>query len=202
MRKKYDTLIILGGGLKNDNGKWRTANFNEGDEFGTTGDSIRVVAGSYLFKHGFTDHIIVSCGPGQYRNRTEIPNVATIMKQELIALEVPTDKIEIENLSNNTYQQLKVTQTIAVQRNLKLVGIVSNKWHLPRIQAMLNYGPKLEHIKRMAELISAEKILLSYAPNEWQEIIDTAYKTEGIKKRIAMEQKGIEDIEQGKYVFK
>lgn len=202
MIKKYDILVILGGSLINDNGKWRTANYNEGDNFGATGDSVRVIAGSYLFKHGLADHIIVSCGPGQYKDRPEIPNVALIMKQELIELGVPAEKIEIENKSNNTYQQLKAAQAISKQRKLKSVGIVSNKWHLPRIQTMIDHGPDMDNIREFTELIDAEDVLLYYAPDKWRKIIEEAYKSKGIKQRMALEQKGIQDILEGRYVFK
>lgn len=202
MKKYYNAIFILGGGLKKDGDNWRTANFDEGDDFGATGDSIRVIAGSYLFKHGLTDHIIVSCGPGQYRNRPEIPNVASVMKQELVTLGIPIDKIEIENLSNNTYQQLKAAQSVAIQRKLKLIGIVSNKWHLPRVQAIIDRGPEINNLREVSKLIDAEDVLLNYAPNEWHKIIETAYKSEGIKKRMALEQKGLRDILERRYIFK
>ena len=41
----FNAIAVLGGNLvKDQSGKWRTTNFEEGDIFGALGDRLRVVA--------------------------------------------------------------------------------------------------------------------------------------------------------------
>jgi len=53
MDKIEQAIYILGGGLKKEaDGKWRTTNYDEpGDNFGISGDRLRVVAAGYLYKN-------------------------------------------------------------------------------------------------------------------------------------------------------
>lgn len=196
-----DLIVILGGSLKKEGGLWRTAHFDEGDNFGTTGDTIRVIAGSYLFKEGLAGHILVSGGKGQYKNDTKTPTIASVMKKELIDLGVAPDKIEEETQSENTYQQLRALKDVVAENGWNSVGIISNRYHLPRIQAMIECGPSLGIISPIINLICAEDVLLTYAPNSWQKVIEEAYRREEMKKRIAIEQMGVKDIREGRYKF-
>jgi hypothetical protein len=87
---------------------------------------------------------------------------------------------------------------------LNKIGILSNDWHLPRIKTMLDNLSELKEIFDLAkvEFLSAEKICLEYGKEAWQEIIDKAYKSEALKKRIELEQKGVQDIKEGRYKIK
>ncbi len=201
LKNHYDAVCILGGGLKKEGGVWRTPRFDEGDNFGPTGDNIRVIAGSYLLKQGLTSHLIASGGRGQYKDIPEAPTLASVIKKELIDLGVEPDNIEEEGQSGNTYQQLKALQDIVVQRGWDSIGIISNRYHLPRIQAMIEYGPRLSGLNRVVNLISAENVLLTYAPSEWKKIIEEAYRSNSMKKRIKLETAGVNDIKNGKYKF-
>jgi hypothetical protein len=199
--KNYDVIFILSGGLKKDGNVWRTNKFNEGDNFGATGDTIRVIAGSYLFNHRLAPYIIASGGKGQYKDIADAPTVASVMNRELIALGIPADKIEIEDQSGSTYQQLNTLVVWAKQKRWKSVAVISNEWHLPRIKAMIEHKQEINDCKNTVELISAESVLLAYEPKKWQKIIEDAYKSAGIKKRIAVEQQGIADIKNNKYKY-
>lgn len=201
MIKKYDALAILGGGLKNDNGRWRTTNFNESDDFGIAGDRIRVVAGAILFLRNLSDIIIALGGRGQYESILGVPPIAEVLKQELIELGVPHNKIILEIQSGNTHQQLKFVNLLVKLKNMGTVCIISNEWHLPRIRAILEHSPYLEGLASHLELLSGEEIAIQYDKANWESIIIKARRSNEMKKRIALEQKGIIDIKEERYKF-
>lgn len=202
-KKKYDVIFILGGGLKKDGNSWRTLGFDEIDGFGLpTGDVLRVIAGSYVFKNGLSRNLVVSGDKDQYKNIPKAPTIATVMKKELIELKVPAKAIKTEHRSANTYQQLKAVLSVARTHGWKSVAIISNKYHLPRIKAMIETGLHLRKLSPITDLISAEDILITYTPAEWKKKIELFYKSEGMKKRISIEKLGIKDIKAGKYTFR
>lgn len=197
---KIEVLIVLGGGLvKEPNGNWRTTNFNEaGDEYGELGDRLRVVAASYLAKDNPDLKLIVSGGKGQLTEIPGCPTLSVVLKKELIELGVIKENILEESTAYNTYRQLKNSLALVKKSGFHRAGMISNEYHLPRIAALL------EHIPRPdvgVELISAEKILLDRASGNWKQHIQEAYASEEMKKRVALEQKGIRDLREGKYKF-
>src|SRR3989344_5624621 len=176
MSDALDVIVVLGGGLKKDANGWRTTNFVEGDNFGIQGDRLRVVA------------------------------AGVFIKKELVALGISPERIIEEDNSNNTYQQLRELDKLAFQLNLERIAVISNKHHLPRVKAMVEYGPRLDSLKeRLAKgtlsLVSAEQILLDHDREQWQKLIENAYKTQEMQKRLALEKQGIEQIKSGTYKF-
>lgn len=203
--KQKTAVVVLGGGLIKEGNKWRTTVFSDkGDNFGICGGRLRVVAASLLYK-GYVSRLIISSGgKGQLKNIPNVPGVSSVVKNELIDLGVPAEKIIKENGSNNTFQQLLELDKIINKNNLGKVIIISNKFHLPRLKSMIEYNSKLFGLKKMIdnsklELKSAEEILLKYEPDIWREIIEKAYKSEAMKERIRLEEKGVRDIKEGRY---
>lgn len=197
-------IVILGGGLIKEDGKWRTTNFNEkGDNFGALGDRLRVIAGSYLYKNNPEVFIIASGSKGQLKDIPDAPAVSEILKKELIELGVPKEKIIEENKGGNTFQQLQKIKRIIEENCFKKVIIISNEWHLPRVEAMIKYDSDLAKMleEKKIEIKSAEKICFKYEPEKWQDIINTAYNSEEIIKRIELEKRGVEQIKNGTYKF-
>ena len=204
--KKNKAIVILGGGLKKDQGTWRTTNYDEGDNFGVSGDRVIVVAANFLSKDYPEYYFIASGGKGQYREDVTAPTVASVIKKELIDFGVPKTCIVEEDKSNNTFQQLKNIQTICIEENLIDLLIVSNRHSLSRIQAMIEYKEELAYLKKIfktvqLKLISAEDVLLQYEPNIWKEIIEDAYKSPSMKSRIMLEEQGTRQIKEGTYKF-
>lgn len=195
---KLEIFIVLGGGLfKEPNGSWRTTDFNDaGDEYGILGDRLRVVAASYLSKEGPNLKLIVSGGRGQLIEIPDCPTLSTVLRKELTELGVNAENIVEENTAHNTYQQLKNSLALVQKLHFSRVGIISNEYHLPRVAVFLEHiqAPNI-HI----ELVSAEKILIESAPEDWKQPIENAYASEVMKKRIALEQKGVRDLKEGKY---
>lgn len=192
---------------KDGRGAWRTTTFNEGDHFGTTGDSIRVIAGAYVYKNLQNSNpqvvIIVLGGKGQLRRIPDAPAVSTVIKKELIVLGVPAKNIIKEQRSNNTYEQLNELKKIIAKYRFKVVGIISNAHHFPRVKAMMKYSRELTPIKNLADIkfLPAEKIVIKYGSYGWKKIIANAYKSTAMKKRIALEQRGLAEIKKGLYKF-
>lgn len=196
---RLDVLIVLGGWLVQEpDGKWRTTNFSELDGEGNiSGDRVRVVAAALLYKRYPNIKIIVSGSRGRLSHLADCPTLSAILKKELIELAVKPESIIEEDRSSGTYQQLKNSYEIAKKLRLSAVGIVSNEYHLQRIRAFLEripgiYWPGLE-------LISAEKIAIENDPDQWEQEIKTVYASNAMEKRIALEQKGVQDLKEGKY---
>ena len=200
---KKTAIVILGGGLKKDEtGKWRTTNYDEPDDnFGVSGDRLRVVAAGYLYKNNPEQIIIASGGKGQLKDIPDAPTVSEVLRKELMELGVPEKIIIEEKNSGNTYQQLQEIKKIINDKKLKNIGILSNEWHLPRTKEMMETLPELKEIFNLTkvEFLSAEKICLEYDRETWQEIIEQAYQSEELKKQIELEQKGVQDIKEGRY---
>lgn len=199
--KDKQAIYILGGGLIKENNKWRTTNFNDGDNFGAMGDRLRIDAAYVLYKKNSNLILITSCGKGQYKDIPDAPTVAEVMKQELIELGIEDSKILKEEKSGNTWRQLQELKNIIKNNNLDKIYILSNRHHLPRVQAMIEVDNVLyEMLKRQViELVSAEEVLIENNPDKWTTDIDNAYQTEAMKKRLDLEAQGVMQIREGIY---
>ena len=207
IKNNKKAIVILGGGLIKEVGKWRTTNFDEGDKFGALGDRLRVIAGSYLYQDNPEQIVIASGGRGQVKIGSGEPATATVIKKELEELNVPADKIVKATKSKNTCTELIELQRIVKEKKIKAIIIISNKYHLPRLKAMVEYCSELSGLKRrlvVSELVfkSAEEIVIKHDVKIWQKIIAKAYNSQAMKERIKLEKKGVEDIKAGRYKFK
>lgn len=201
-------IVIFGGGLKEDNatGRWRTTNFNEGDHFGVQGDRLRVVAGGMLAKGSSDSLLILLGGKGQLAAIPDAPCVADVMKQELVELGIEAERIITERESGSTYQQLIQLQKIMAEKSFSSLILISNRYNIPRIQAMIEYAPGLDRLKGLLQnqrirLESAEEIAIKYDPETWEETVGRAYQSEAMKKRVKLEEKGVREIKAGTYRY-
>lgn len=209
MDKFIEVIAVLGGGLKKDENGWRTTRYDEmGDDFGVQGDRLRVDAAFELYKDFSKKNknllLLSSGGRGQLRDIPDSPTVASVIKKELLMMGIPEEKILLEENSNNTYQQLQQLILILQNRPPEKCLILSNCWHLPRIRAMIEYGPRLNYLKErlMAgnlSLISAEQVLLDPDPDQWKESINIAFKGAAMQERIKKEEQGVAQIKSGLY---
>ncbi len=201
------TIYILSAGIKqDDNGNWVSSDLQEDEKFaGAPGGKLRVIAAAYLYKDK-RSKIITSGGQGCDKNieNTDHPNVSTILKEELVELGVKEEDIVEENKSGNTYSQLEELKKIINSNNLKRIRIITNTYHLPRVQAMIEHDGELKQMLQYGqiELLSAEEICIEHDSQKWKAIVEKAYESELIKKIIRLEQKGVEDIKNGVYKFK
>ncbi|MFH1890129.1 MAG: YdcF family protein [Candidatus Kuenenbacteria bacterium] len=208
MMKQDRMAYILAGWAIKDKGKWRTPSYLEKmhpkHKYGLYGCRLRVIAAYYMLQNNKIDRMITSGGCGQLSHIKNMPPIATIIKNELIELGVPASKILQEKKSNNTFEQLLELQKILSRREFSTIYIVSNKYHLPRIKAMVKYAQSLKKLakKRNIRYISADEICLNYDLKRWQKIINKANSSQIMQKSIQQEKLGIQQIKAGTYNFK
>jgi hypothetical protein len=200
-------LAILGGDLVRDvaTGKWRTTTFEDaGDKFGILGDQLRIVAGWHLYREEPYLRIVALGGESNWTS--DAPTVAMVMKHELMALGVPEQAIMTERGSFTTYQQLSSLQAMLEEEMSPSVCIVSNRYHLGRIQAFIEHAPALLRLRQChmlgwVALQEAEAILIAHDPKTWQPQVDATYQSARMSERIALEEKGTRQIREGTYPF-
>jgi len=202
-------ISVLNGSIVKERGIWRTTYFKEKEGFGA-GDTLRVVAGYYLYKKLTSNHIetivLVQGGYGKLAHDMiwMPPLPSAVMKNELIALGVPSECIIEESKSGNTHQQLNILLDIVHEKNPQHISIVSNAYHLPRVKAIIEYLAALSYFKELLlksilELVPAEEICLMNDREKWEHIIKEAYDSQEMKRRIEIENRGAEDIKNGTY---
>ncbi|MEK7551840.1 MAG: YdcF family protein [Patescibacteria group bacterium] len=194
-------VVVLGGGLrKDDTGRWCTVGLAQGgDNFAASNDRWRIDAAHTLWKSDPSTTLVPSAGQGQYKG-TDTPAVAEVMASELVELGVPESAITKDIESGNTVEQLRMTAKLAREMGLRQVAVLSNEWHLARIQAMLDHAPGLVQAFTgiLVNLVAAESILWAES-KEWQERIKAARVDSGIMKRVELEANGVRQIQEGTY---
>ncbi len=211
MKSTGITIAVLAGGLVKDGNGWRTTGFSERDDFGVLGDRLRVVAGALLFaeanKRGEQARMIACGGKGQmFRTAPEAPSPASVIRTELMELGVPDAHITVEEKSGNTYEQLLQLQDILQDEQDCRLSLITNRYHIPRVRAFVQYAPHLAGLRKLLSgdaisFTSAEEVLLSRDARTYQAQIETAYGTKAMDERMALEQKGVEQINQGTYTY-
>ena len=188
-------IAILGGILKKEKEEWKADNLEENEV-----DKLRIIAADYLYQDDKNQFLIALGGNKWLKDIPDAPLLATVIKKELIERGVPAKRIIKENKSNNTYQQLQELKKIIIKQKLQQITIISSDYHLPRIKVMIEKDIKLNKMLTKDQLIiqSAEEIIIKHEP-EQKKTIRTAYESKDMQKRIALEQKGIKDLKQGKY---
>lgn len=193
-------IAVMGGNLAKDSkGVWHTTSFDEGDNFGIMGDRLRVLAAQRLYEDDERELVALG-GLGQLAVHSDAPTIARVIKKELEELGVPPEKIIFEEESGNTYQQLCALMKLAEERGWSRIQVLSNKWHLPRIQAMLEHDSEWRQklTAGQVELVSAEDVLIEH-DSAWEKPIREAYESEAMKERMRGEQEGVQQIKEGTY---
>lgn len=203
---KKAIAILSAGVKKNKNGAWSNTNLTEKDnKLGAPGGKQRVIAAVYLYRVE-PDYFLIATGGRGYDVKDKSsnrPDLCQITKNELKKLGLPGNKIIIENKSNTTFEQLQELKKIILKLKLEFVVIISNKYHLPRIKAMVNKDVALKEFMANGKikLFSAEQILLKQNSEKWNQAIKKAYESEWMKTRIKKEKQGIKDLGNNKYRF-
>lgn len=188
-------LVILSGWAEKDKKeKWISS--------GLLGDNFRIIAAKYLWDKNKNLFIIVSGGKGQLSHIADMEPLAQIMAKELVELGIDRKIIIKESRSYNTYEQMIKLAGLIKKYKFDHISIISNKWHLPRIKALIENivtGLKPLLLNNKIKLLSAEKVLLKNDQKKWGVIIKKIYANPRTRNRIKMEKQGIKDILNGKY---
>jgi len=199
-------IAILGGWMEKDaEGLWHSTGFdNLEDHHGAPGGSLRVEAGCILYKENRSLVIVVLGGKGKLKDVPGVPPLAEVIARELIELGIPKDKIIKESASHSTYGQLQVLKRIAVELRASSITIVSNRYHLYRIKAMIEHILELKEIADKYELKirSAEDILLDNNPEKWKKYLEGIYNRIEMTELQEKEKTGAKQIREGTYELK
>jgi uncharacterized SAM-binding protein YcdF (DUF218 family) len=196
-----DAIAILAGSVKRSGEQWVSTGLTEEDDvYGAPGQVLRVAAGIMLAQKYPKALLVPSGGIGYDHRDAAQPLLSEVMRDELIAGGVTASRILLEKESNSTFQQLRELEKLAAKHAWKRLLIVTNRWHVPRVEAMLS--AKFPDLKRYTHLYGAEEVLVQFSPEEWKSAIDDAYAREFLRRRIELEEEGIRQIKTGTYRFK
>jgi uncharacterized SAM-binding protein YcdF (DUF218 family) len=121
-KKKSDVIVVLGARIYLQNQKINPCLWG------------RINRGVELYKLGYAPKIIVSGGVDKEDGTIE----AVAMKEMAIKLGVAEDEIITESGSDSTYENLRNSQKIMEQNNLKTAIIVTEPFHTPRAALIAN----------------------------------------------------------------
>lgn len=180
-----------------------------------TGAQARIAAGAEIGKL-FPEPVLVTTDT---RYHIDEPTHATISKNELVQLGIEANRILLEENSNSTITQLVEMIKIANEKGWSQIAILTSDYHIPRCQMIweklidLIEGAKAgeiykkEFIEALAEFkqnnrriifVAAEKVL-EKVNDDYRVLIKEAKESDGYQKRVELEEKGIKDLEAGKY---
>lgn len=197
-------LIILGGGLIKDEKGWHTIDLGEGgDDFAPSNDRWRVEAAHLFWKENPEVVLVPSGGKGQLE-KTDSPTLGEAIKRELVELGVPDNSIIKEEETYDSLSQLQIIPSFALKHSINEVIIMTNEWHLPRVEAIFNFYEGLkDSFKNLTySFLSAEDILLKYDLDNWLSRIKEARENPEMMKRYELEKKGTAQIKDGTYKFR
>lgn len=198
-------VFILGGGILEDHGVWRTTTFSEvGDAFGALGDRLRVDAAVVLYRvYPNTTLLVPSGSKGQLKDHPTAPTIARVIAGELLELGVPVENMLLDEASSNSFQQLCTLKHLAESNGWYAVKVLTNQWHIKRVQTMVEITDELKTFfkERNITFIAAEEILVTADAKRWQEFIKDTYASEGMKAREEKEAQGVRDLLAGTYTL-
>lgn len=200
-----DAIVVLAGGIKRDvSGRWVSTELTAADnELCAPGGKLRVLAAAALATTYPNAAVVASGGKGYDVPKDapeDRPMLAEIVRDELLECGVPGNRIMLEQNSNTTYQQLQELETVVAQRNWRSVIVVTNRYNLARLRAMLE--AKFPKLIKPVKPVSAEEILLENEPVRWGAAFGEAYGSGFMAERIAKEEQGVSQIKDGTYQFR
>ncbi len=162
----------------------------DSDAGGILWGSIRVEAGALLAAQ-YPEALVIVCGGG----RRLPPSHARVMQEELEIRGVRPDRIILEERSTNTQEQLTELRLLAQAIPIRSVLLVSNEYHIPRIETFLlsmqEGGPSIS-------CVTAESVVVHADPSRSNAIQDIHASPVYIL-RLQREAQGVEAINAGTY---
>ena len=170
---------------------------------GVGGSYIRVLAASYLWKADTSQIIIASGGrPEGYDFLPTGLTLSNILKNELVGLGVPDNFVIEESYSKTTVSQLLSLVFFIASREVGKIFIISNRYHIPRIRAMMENCPFLDKLANLSEIVDAEYVVESYSDNQVKSEIEDFYSSPEGLAIIESEKRGVEQIKNHSYVYR
>jgi hypothetical protein len=202
-----DAIVVLPAGIKQaPSGRWVSTDLTEEDDLlGAPGGKLRVDATAILARLLPATKIITGGARGFDLDRNPSasrPMLAEVLRNELLEAGISEARILLEWSSNSTFQELQQLEQIIGHHGITRIAIITNRWHLARLKAMLDV--KFEGLRKRAAvfLVAAENILIEHDPARWRAFIRKAYQSGFIQERLRQERQGIAHIYLGQYRFR
>ncbi len=140
------------------------------------------------------------------------PTHAAVMENELKRRGVNPENITREEVSMSTLTQIVEMIKMAADNGWRRIVAVTNEYHKPRMQEMIKQIGKLfahdvefmkayeifEENQGEIALIAAEDVI-SMIDGRMKAVVDAARETDAYKAVVASEQKGLQDLREGRY---
>ena len=140
--EKADAIVLLGGATRGDTHMGTVADLNQRAD--------RLVHAVALYKANKAPVVLVSGGSAT-GGRPEAQQI----KDLLIIMGVPTDRILLENASRNTRENAQFSARLLKSRDLHRILLVTSAYHMRRSQA----------------LFEAEGLAVTPAPTDYQRLV-------------------------------
>lgn len=188
---------------------YRSLPYSSVSEHGiATGGRTRVIATAEIAK-AFPELPIITNSYNRFDPKE--PTMASIIKQELIQRGVDEGRIEEETNSFSTVTQLTEMIKLSVKEGWKRVAVMTNEYHQPRVQAMLDRLDTIiddaEFQKTLAAfreqgtevvLVNAEPVMRITDPH-FAAYLERVEQTPQYQHTLATEAQGLKDLEAGRY---
>jgi len=208
-QKKYDAVVVLGGGLRKENERYDPATYEDSDDFGMLGGHVRVQAAAQLYRAEAASCFMFTTGvyeKNKQRLGADVPAEAETYAQrfkELITDVSGVPEIVLDTVSTTTLTNVQEIIAALISHKWQRIAIVSNEYHVPRIRVLyehiLRTHPELQvHI----EYLAAERVLKELQSGFFDTEIDLAYQSEEGRKRERNEAQGLRDLQEGRYALK
>ncbi|SRR6266403_3561569 len=186
------------------------------DQFGMLGGNMRILAATELVLQGATKRIVFTGGRSKKIEAAlgpEAPAEAEVYKRRFLrVLEIEgkgrkfePPKIEKEERSANTVDNLREILLMTQERGWRTLAIVSNNYHIPRVKdlwkTILEEYRTAEKVspKLQVTFIKAEDYLKEHCPGKFDSAIDIFDLSEHAVRRRAYETNGHNDYTSGGY---
>ena len=120
---------------------------------------------------------------------------------QLVDFGVKRSSIKELPRGQTTYETLQ--QIIRYMKKHKMIYLclITNEYHIYRTHLMLDQILSNTDCKVIADIQSAESILMYYDYKIWAPIIANAYQMDSVKEIISKEKQGVKDLKDGIYKF-
>jgi len=131
-----DAIRVLAGGTAQlEDGSWVSPDYSETDNNGlASGATARVVATAVI---GFVNNDVKIEVGSHYRGDTQ-PSPSHVMAEELVHLGIDDTRIKQDRDSFDTVSEIARFLDEAIRNDWKNINIVTNEYHIPRINAFLD----------------------------------------------------------------
>ena len=211
-------LVVLSGGIQPDrtsraeayNDGYRSPSYQGADRTGlASGGKVRVVAAAEVGKR-FSDITLVTTS----KVEPDRPSHASVMATELRQRGIPEQQIVLEEISHDTVTEMAELMKLVDANQWTRVAIVTNAYHIPRAQAMLDRIDsilrdtgdeafqvaieRLRSVKGEFHFVAAEELLEAISPH-YEALFSKVRTMPAYAERLAAEARGRAALENGTY---